>query len=469
MPSVLGFLLAAGLVARADEMGRSGYATMLPRHTTPVDDSGFYGAFIDPTNGYAYFFGNWLYKLDIKGDLPVPVGTAINTGGSSYFDIDPAAGYAYIMRSTLNRYALGAGTNSITAAGTLALNAGPPSAIFVDNSDPQPTNHYAYVFCKTNSHPTRITKIALGTFTELPSYASLNAGETNSGSCLGDAATGYIYFATRAAGDTNARIVKIQMTPGTNVAQRIGSVNLGATEEGIGFGSLDSVHGYAYYGTYGSTNLPSRVYKVKLGESNAAPSLVGHIDLAQGRAQLSLSVLDSVNGFVYFGNDNTFPGGVHQFSLNGTNLPIEVRYLQCLGGPSNNPPDATSAFNYTTNSDGILPYGEVYFRSAVFDPVRGNAYFGQDSRPCQVVKVHLAQLYPVNFQSPQKTNGGGFQCWFTNIMGANFSVLAATNLTLSASNWTSLGSVTDSPPGQYKFTDASATNRAQRFYRISAP
>ena len=194
MSSVLGFILAAGLVAGAGEMQRIGHTTMLPCHSIPVDDSGFYGAFIDPTNGYAYFFGNWLYKLDITGNLPVPVGTAINSGGSSFFAIDPAAGYAYICRTALDRYALGAGTNSVTAAGTLTLNAGPASAIFVDDSNPNPTNHYAYVFCKTNGNPTRIAKIALGTFTELPNYASLNAGETNSGSCLGDAAKGYIYF-----------------------------------------------------------------------------------------------------------------------------------------------------------------------------------------------------------------------------------------------------------------------------------
>jgi len=149
------------------------------------------------------------------------------------------------------------------------------------------------------------------------------------------------------------------MTPGTNLPVRIAAVNVGVTGEGIGLGSLDSVNGYAYYGTYGSTNLPSRIYKVKLGDGDAAPTLVGHVDLQQGRAQLSLSVVDPANGFLYFANDNTYPGGMHQFKLNGTNLPVEISYLPFQSGPSNNPPDAASAFNNTTNSDGILPYGEV--------------------------------------------------------------------------------------------------------------
>ena len=191
-----------------------------------------------------------------------------------------------------------------------------------------------------------------------------------------------------AAGSTNSEIVKLRMTTGTNPPVRIGAVNIGAAGEGIGFGSLDSLHGYAYYGTYGSTNLASRIYKLKLGNGDAAPTLVGSIDLHEGQARLSLSVIDPTNGFVYFANDNTYPGGVHQFSLNGTNLPVEIGYLPFQGGPNTNtPPDGVSTFNTTTNSDGVLPYGEIYFRSAVFDPVRGYAYFGQDSKPDQVVKV----------------------------------------------------------------------------------
>src|SRR5262249_31305835 len=159
-----------------------------------------------------------------------------------------------------------------------------------------------------------------------------------------------------------------------------------------------------------------------------------------GEGRLSASVCDPTNGFVYFANDNTYPGGVVQLSLNGTNLPIEVTYLQLQGGPNTNtPPNGTTASNTTTNSDGILPYGEVYIRSAVFDPLRGFAYLGQDSRPNQVVKLQPAQLNPFSLTGANKLNDGTFQFGFTNIMGAPFSVLASTNLSLPLSNWTTLG------------------------------
>jgi hypothetical protein len=460
-------MVSAALPIHAGNPQRIGHTTFVPRHSSP-DDDGLYDAFIDPTNGYAYFLGSYLFKIDIAGAKPTVV-SATNTGGSSYVAIDSSAGYGFIIRPPLlNRYSLGAGTNPVTSAGSLTLNAGTAiGPIAIDDSDPDPAKHNAYVFCRVNGGPTRVAKVALGGFTNLD-YANLNAGETNGGSCLADTSKGYIYFATTAAGDTNARIVKIQMPPGTNDAVRVGSVNLGATGEGIGFGSLDPVNGYAYYGTYGSSTLPSRIYKVKLGAGNIAPTLVGHIDLQQGEAQLSLSVIDPANGFVYFANDNTYPGGVHQFSLNGTNLPVEIGYVAFQSGPSNNLPDRVSTLNVTTNSDGVLPYGEVYFRSAVFDPIRGNAYFGQDSRPDQIVKFQVAKVDPISVSGARGGNGM-FQLTFTNINGGAFTVSATTNLVPSGGNWTNLGSVTEVTPGSFQFTDVEATNCSQRFYRVLGP
>src|SRR5205807_2059996 len=112
-----------------------------------------------------------------------------------------------------------------------------------------------------------------------------------------------------------------------------------------------------------------------------------------------------------------------------------------------------------------LPYGEVFFRSAVFDPVRGYAYFGQDSRPNQVVKVKLAQIDPFSLMAPQRLNSGAFQFAFTNILGASFSALASTNLTAPLSNWTVLNGVSEVSPGRFQFSDSQATNNPQRFYR----
>lgn len=184
---------------------------------------------------------------------------------------------------------------------------------------------------------------------------------------------------------------------------------------------------------------------------------------------MAASVCDPVNGFVYFANDNSYPGGVYQFSLNGTNLPVEIGFLPFPGGPDTPPPSGMTTNNTTTNLDGILPFGEVFLRSAVIDPVRGYAYFGQDSRPNQVVKVKLAQVDPFQLNAPQTLNNGAFQFAFTNAAGASFSALAATNLTLPLSNWTALGSVTEVSPGQFQFIDLQAANNPQRFYRVRSP
>jgi hypothetical protein len=47
--------------------------------------------------------------------------------------------------------------------------------------------------------------------------------------------------------------------------------------------------------------------------------------------------------------------------------------------------------------------------------------------------------------------------------------LAGTNITLSVSNWTNLGTPVESPAGQYQFTDTQAKVNKQRFYRVSLP
>ena len=177
----------------ADHAGGKPFCTLTQNALS--DDSGLYDAFMDPAHGYAYFFGNYLWKLDITGNLPVPVCAPTNTGGSSYAAIDPAAGYAYITRNTvLNRYRLGAGTNAVTSAGSLVLGAGSTiGSVEVDDSDPDPSKHNAYVFCRVAGNPTRVAKVALGTFVE-GAYTSLDAGETNLGSTLVDATNQGVYL-----------------------------------------------------------------------------------------------------------------------------------------------------------------------------------------------------------------------------------------------------------------------------------
>src|ERR1700730_14139622 len=109
------FGLFAAVFADAGALQRIGHTTLTPRNSNP-DDKGMYAALIDPVNGYAYFIGNYLYKLDLSGPLPVPVGPGLFTGQFAGGAIDVAAGYAYFPGGTIKRFALGTGSHPVTAA-----------------------------------------------------------------------------------------------------------------------------------------------------------------------------------------------------------------------------------------------------------------------------------------------------------------------------------------------------------------
>ncbi len=461
---VSGFALPAG----AGSLQRIGHTTLVPRHSNP-DDKGMYAAAIDPTNGYAYFAGNFLFKLDITGNLPVQVGPSLNAGQPAQGAIDSAAGYLYLCKSTLNRYAVGAGTNAMTTAGSLGLAAGNVAEILIDDSDPNPTNHYGYVLCTASGTGT-VVKVALSTFTSVSSVA-LAAGESNFlFGAVADPQKGYGYFVSGANGTTNAPyVVKIKFTPGTNAPGFIGAVNLNGVSGFVDGAAIDTLHGYAYYGTFGDTNLPGQVYKVKLENGDVTPTVVGYATLQPGEGRLAAGVADPLGGFVYFADDLTYPGRVYQLNLNGTNPPVEIGYLQMQGGTSPaNPPNGMTAANATTNSDGVLPYGEVFFRSAVVDPIHGYAYLGQDSRPNQVVKIQLERDQAV-IMSVTTLPDGSFQIVYTNTPSGTNTVWASPDMTVPVTNWTVLGSGVEVLPGQFQFTDPEATNFLQRFYRISSP
>jgi hypothetical protein len=350
------------------------------------------------------------------------------------------------------------------------LAAGSAAAIVIDDSDPNPANHYGYVLCTVSGNPAKVAKVALSTFTELGSV-TLNTNETNFAYGRVDTQKGYAYFASlpNFNSPTVPQVVKIKLTPGTDAPARIGAVSLDAVGDNVDGASIDTLHGYAYYGTYDSdTNLPGKVYKVKLEDGDVAPTLVGRVDLQPGEGRLAASIIDPLGGYVYFADDNSYPGRVYQIGLNGTNPPVEIGYLQLQGGASKNPPDGVTADNTTTNADGILPFGEVFFRSAVFDPVRGFAYLGQDSRPNQVVKVQLERDMAV-ITSAAKLPDGTFQLVYTNTPYGTNTVLTSTDMTVPLTNWTALGSGTEVLPGQFQFIDSQATNIPQRFYRVSSP
>ena len=71
--------------------------------------------------------------------------------------------------------------------------------------------------------------------------------------------------------------------------------------------------------------------------------------------------------------------------------------------------------------------------------------------------------------SPMILTNGSLKLTFSNAPGASFTMLGTTNLALPSSNWTVLGLLSESPAGQYQFTDPQAKTNSYRYYKVRSP
>jgi len=76
---------------------------------------------------------------------------------------------------------------------------------------------------------------------------------------------------------------------------------------------------------------------------------------------------------------------------------------------------------------------------------------------------------PPHLGSAKRLANGVFQFGFGSTPGASFTVLAATDVSLSLSNWAVLGAPMEIAPGQFQFTDAQAATSERRFYLVRSP
>ena len=114
------------------------------------------------------------------------------------------------------------------------------------------------------------------------------------------------------------------------------------------------------------------------------------------------------------------------------------------------------------HSATLLPNGKVL--------VMGG--FDDTGWPCSSAEIYdpgTGTATPIVMNNAAKLSSGAVQISATNAVGASLTTLASTNPALPATNWSVLGSMTESPPGQFKFTDTQATNIPQRFYRVRSP
>ena len=120
----------------------------------------------------------------------------------------------------------------------------------------------------------------------------------------------------------------------------------------------------------------------------------------------------------------------------------------------------TAAFSTNAMVTGLLA-GKTYHYRVVATNSAGPA-FGTD--------LTFTTLTVTPPQIGNLTVGsGGFQFTFTNTIGASFTAWGATNVALPLNQWSNLGPVAVTGPGQYRFTDPLVTNNQRRFYRVTQP
>ena len=175
-----------------------------------------------------------------------------------------------------------------------------------------------------------------------------------------DTVNGYAYFGTDTSQAEDGRVVKVDINPARPFEQ-VGLATMNSGENKLLCGVIDVPNGYAYFGTY---NTPARIIKVALGTGSADPVRLGSTLLSTGEDNLRCAVIDPAHGYAYFGT-GTSPAKIIKVALGtGAALPTPVGTL-------------------------ILNTGENQLASAVIDTEANLAWFGTDTTPARVIKVSL--------------------------------------------------------------------------------
>jgi len=364
-----------------------------------------YNAVYDPTTGYAYFSTaggtnvnpGHIIKVDLNGSVPVEIGSCQCATGEYNLNcgvLDTVNGYGYFGALSNNpghivKIALGTGSAAPVYVNSLTLNSGESS---VQGAVADVANGYAYFACGTN--PTTIVKVQMTAGNAPPvrvNARTLNTGEGQLRRGVIDTTNGCAYFAS-GFGAALPIVAKIGLGAGAAQPTRIGVVQLDSTQHNIGSAVIDTTNGFAYFGSYDAGSSPAttaNIYQVALGAGGTAPSLATSISLASTEGELCSAVFDPVAACAYFGTDHRYPGKIYRVHTSGA-APAEAGTLALNNGTSANPADGVNESNVGTPGQ-TLPWGEVFLQSAVHDAARGYSYFGTDSSPGQVVKVCFSQ------------------------------------------------------------------------------
>ena len=304
-------------------------------------------AVIDPVNGFAYFgaFSQFFAVAKIRLSDFTRVGGIFINNGDNFFRsavIDTSNGFAYFGNDIGDIYKIR--LSDFTHVSTLTV---PQIRSELNVAVIDPGNGFAYF-----GHGIRpgVIKIRLSDFTEVANIP-FSRGENNLGCAVIDTANGFAYFGTDAQ---PGLIVKVRLSDFTKVGILTLDDTPEATDEiNLRSAVIDTTNGFAYFG---SDRSPGTIVKIRLSDFTRVSAL----KLNPGEDSLFSAVIDTVNGFAYF-SAVPFP--------KGKIVKIRLSDFTRVG-----------ALTLNDNERGF---------SAVVDPPNDFAYFGGAN---SIVKVRLSDL-----------------------------------------------------------------------------
>lgn len=150
-------------------------------------------------------------------------------------------------------------------------------------------------------------------------------------------------------------------------------------------------------------------------------------------------------GLTVVGGDHD-RGAVFRMNKDGTGLTVVASFAGTDGQYPAGPPIITTDGQLWGTTSGALSYGTSGGTSTVFRVTT--------QWPAPVLTD--AKILP----------DGAFQFQFTYRPGASFEALATPDVAQLLSLWTVLGSIPETSPGRFQFTDPQALNSPHRFYQV---
>jgi hypothetical protein len=170
-------------------------------------------------------------------------------------------------------------------------------------------------------------------------------------------------------------------------------------------------------------------------------------------------------------------------TLNATSVSADSAMLNSVVNPQGGPTTCWCQYGLTTDygsSSGITALTPGTNFVAVSLPLQGLApgtlyHFSVVATNTAGMTVGQDAIFttlsppPAQFTAGLNSQGSNNQLSLTNSPGVSFTVLSSASLDLPASKWTVIGSMVESSPGQYQFTDPQPATNLLWFYRIRSP